>query len=72
MRSFGETISSSNPFSKTIETDDWFAFKKSEMDALETQLKTLLKAVEGVVKQRKGQLQKRERGRGTKKGCRLY
>jgi sorting nexin-1/2 len=54
MRSFGETISSSNPFSKAIETDDWFASKKSEMDALETQLKTLLKAVEGVVKQRKG------------------
>ncbi|SAM05341.1 hypothetical protein [Absidia glauca] len=53
MRSFGETISSSNPFSKAIETDDWFASKKSEMDALETQLKTLLKAVEGVVKQRK-------------------
>jgi sorting nexin-1/2 len=56
MRSFGETISSAatNPFAKFIENDDWFSSKKSELDALETQLKTLLKSVEGVVKQRKG------------------
>ncbi|KAI8342563.1 Vps5 C terminal like-domain-containing protein, partial [Chlamydoabsidia padenii] len=55
MRSFGETISSaaSNPFAKFNENDDWFGSKKSELDALETQLKTLLKSVEGVVKQRK-------------------
>jgi sorting nexin-1/2 len=56
MRSFGETISSAatNPFAKFTENDDWFSSKKSELDALETQLKTLLKSVEGVVKQRKG------------------
>ncbi|KAI8337979.1 Vps5 C terminal like-domain-containing protein [Chlamydoabsidia padenii] len=55
MRSFSETISSaaSNPFSKFNENDDWFGSKKSELDALETQLKTLLKGVEAVVKQRK-------------------
>ncbi|CAO3592236.1 unnamed protein product [Absidia cylindrospora] len=55
MRSFGETISSaaSNPFAKFIENDDWFGSKKFELDALETQLKALLKGVEGVVKQRK-------------------
>ncbi|KAI8097036.1 Vps5 C terminal like-domain-containing protein [Halteromyces radiatus] len=55
MRSFGETISSaaSNPFAKFIENDDWFASKKTQLDALETQLKILMKSVEAVVKQRK-------------------
>ncbi|CAO3620525.1 unnamed protein product [Cunninghamella echinulata] len=55
MRSFGETISSaaSNPFAKFVEHDEWFGSKKLQLDALETQLKTLLKSVEAVVKQRK-------------------
>ncbi|KAG1443241.1 hypothetical protein G6F56_010747 [Rhizopus delemar] len=55
MRSFGETISNAatSPFSKFAEVDEWFASKKSQLDALEGQLKGLLKSVEGVVKQRK-------------------
>ncbi|KAI8146317.1 Vps5 C terminal like-domain-containing protein [Fennellomyces sp. T-0311] len=55
MRSFGETISNaaSNPFSKFVEVDEWFGSKRTQLEALENQLKTLLKSVEGVVKQRK-------------------
>ncbi|KAI9255970.1 Vps5 C terminal like-domain-containing protein [Sporodiniella umbellata] len=55
MRSFGETLSNAatSPFSKFVEVDDWFASKRSQLDALEAQLKGLLKSVEGVVKQRK-------------------
>ncbi|CDS12184.1 hypothetical protein LRAMOSA04379 [Lichtheimia ramosa] len=58
MRSFGETISNaaSNPFSKFVEVDEWFASKRSQLEALENQLKGLLKSVESVVKQRKGRL----------------
>ena len=56
MRSFGETISNaaSNPFSKFVEVDEWFGSKRTQLEALENQLKALLKSVEGVVKQRKG------------------
>lgn len=55
MRSFGETISAAtSPFSKFVEIDEWFESKKNQLDALEAQLKGLLKSVEGVVKQRKG------------------
>ncbi|KAL0074876.1 Vps5 C terminal like-domain-containing protein [Phycomyces blakesleeanus] len=55
MRSFGETISNaaSNPFSKFVEVDEWFGSKKDQLDALEVQLKALMKSVESVVKQRK-------------------
>lgn len=54
MRSFGETISAAtSPFSKFVEIDEWFESKKNQLDALEAQLKGLLKSVEGVVKQRK-------------------
>ncbi|KAI9256558.1 Vps5 C terminal like-domain-containing protein [Phascolomyces articulosus] len=55
MRSFGETISNaaSNPFSKFVEVDEWFASKRTQLETLENQLKALLKSVEGVVKQRK-------------------
>lgn len=58
MRSFGETLSNAatSPFSKYVETDEWFASKKNQLEALEAQLKALLKSVEGVVKQRKGKL----------------
>ncbi|KAI5795710.1 Vps5 C terminal like-domain-containing protein [Geopyxis carbonaria] len=38
---------------KFIESDDWFNDRRQYLDALETQLKSLLKAVDGVVKQRK-------------------
>jgi sorting nexin-1/2 len=55
MRSFGETLSiASSPFSKFVEMDEWFGSKKTQLDALEAQLKALLKSVEGVSKQRKG------------------
>ncbi|CEG66411.1 hypothetical protein RMATCC62417_02999 [Rhizopus microsporus] len=53
MRSFGETISNAATFSKFVEVDEWFASKRNQLDALEAQLKGLLKSVEGVVKQRK-------------------
>ncbi|KAI7906554.1 Vps5 C terminal like-domain-containing protein [Cokeromyces recurvatus] len=55
MRSFGETIThaATNPFSKFVEVDEWFESKKNQLDALEVQLKGLLKSVEGVIKQRK-------------------
>jgi sorting nexin-1/2 len=55
MRSFGESLSiTSSPFSKFVEMDEWFGSKKTQLDALEAQLKALLKSVEGVSKQRKG------------------
>ncbi|GAA5815864.1 hypothetical protein MFLAVUS_009381 [Mucor flavus] len=55
MRSFGETISNAatSPFTKFVEVDEWFESKKNQLDALEAQLKGLLKSVESVVKQRK-------------------
>ncbi|KAG2199765.1 hypothetical protein INT46_009006 [Mucor plumbeus] len=55
MRSFGETISNAatSPFTKFVEVDEWFESKKNQLDALEAQLKGLLKSVDGVVKQRK-------------------
>ncbi|OAD00751.1 hypothetical protein MUCCIDRAFT_156633 [Mucor lusitanicus CBS 277.49] len=55
MRSFGETLSNAatSPFTKFVEVDEWFESKKNQLDALEAQLKGLLKSVEGVVKQRK-------------------
>ena len=39
---------------KFVEHDDWFHDRKIYLDALENQLKALLKAVETVVEQRKG------------------
>ncbi|KAI8067607.1 Vps5 C terminal like-domain-containing protein [Gongronella butleri] len=53
MRSFSETLSNAAPFSKFVETDEWFSTKKAQLDTLEAQLKTLLKSVEALVKQRK-------------------
>ena len=51
-----KTISNAatSPFTKFVEVDEWFESKKNQLDALEAQLKGLLKSVEGVVKQRKG------------------
>ncbi|KAI9681470.1 MAG: Vacuolar protein sorting-associated protein 5 [Caeruleum heppii] len=48
--SFGLSVSSSG---KYIEQDDWFHDRRVYMDALENQLKALLKAIDTVVKQRK-------------------
>lgn len=61
MRSFGETISNAatSPFTKFVEVDEWFESKKNQLDALEAQLKGLLKSVDGVVKQRKGKAKNR-------------
>jgi len=39
--------------SKFIEQDDWFHDRRQYLDALEVQLRNLLKAVDGVVRQRK-------------------
>ncbi|KAI5810803.1 vacuolar protein sorting-associated protein-like protein vps5 [Pyronema omphalodes] len=47
---FGGSFSTTSKF---IETDDWFHDRRQYLDALETQLKNLLKAVDGVIKQRK-------------------
>ncbi|KAH7381652.1 Vps5 C terminal like-domain-containing protein [Pyrenochaeta sp. MPI-SDFR-AT-0127] len=49
---FGSMLSSSS--GKFIEHDDWFHDRKIYLDALENQLKALLKATDTVVTQRKG------------------
>ncbi|KAI9823919.1 MAG: Vacuolar protein sorting-associated protein 5 [Thelocarpon impressellum] len=48
--SFGLSVGSSGKF---IEQDDWFHDRRIYLDALENQLKALLKAIDTVVKQRK-------------------
>ncbi|KAG2173376.1 hypothetical protein INT44_008728 [Umbelopsis vinacea] len=55
MRSFGETISNAatSPFTKFVEVDEWFDTRRNQLDILDGQLKSLLKSVEAVVKQRK-------------------
>ncbi|KAF9976015.1 Vacuolar protein sorting-associated protein 5 [Actinomortierella ambigua] len=53
MTKFGETLSSATTFTKVQETDEWFESRRTQLDVLETQLKTLLKAVEAIIKQRK-------------------
>lgn len=56
MRSFGETLSNAatSPFTKFVEVDEWFDTRRNQLDILDGQLKSLLKSVEAVVKQRKG------------------
>ncbi|KAI8937588.1 hypothetical protein NX059_005302 [Plenodomus lindquistii] len=49
---FGSMLSSSS--GKFVEHDDWFHDRRIYLDALETQLKALLKATDSVVTQRKG------------------
>ncbi|KAH8719366.1 vacuolar protein sorting-associated protein-like protein vps5 [Phaeosphaeriaceae sp. PMI808] len=49
---FGSMLSSSS--GKFVEHDDWFHDRKVYLDALENQLKALLKATDTVVSQRKG------------------
>jgi len=55
MRSFGETLSNAatSPFTKFVEVDEWFDTRRNQLDILDGQLKSLLKSVEAVVKQRK-------------------
>ncbi|RKP39150.1 Vps5 C terminal like-domain-containing protein, partial [Dimargaris cristalligena] len=48
---FGEVMSGS--FSKYSETDEWFENRKDQLDALESQLRSLLKAIDTTIKQRK-------------------
>ncbi|KAF9582723.1 Vacuolar protein sorting-associated protein 5 [Lunasporangiospora selenospora] len=53
MTKFGETLSSATTFTKVHETDEWFESRRTQLDVLESQLKSLLKAVEAIIKQRK-------------------
>ncbi|KAK3940808.1 Vps5 C terminal like-domain-containing protein [Diplogelasinospora grovesii] len=50
LSSFGLSVGSSNKF---VEQDDWFHDRRVYLDALENQLKALLKAMESMVAQRK-------------------
>ncbi|KAK0626748.1 Vps5 C terminal like-domain-containing protein [Immersiella caudata] len=50
LSSFGINVGSTNKF---VEQDDWFHDRRVYLDALENQLKALLKAMEGMVAQRK-------------------
>ncbi|KAJ1974413.1 Vacuolar protein sorting-associated protein vps5 [Dimargaris xerosporica] len=51
MRAFGEALTGS--FSKFVEVDEWFENRRHQLDALESQLKTLHKAIEAAVRQRR-------------------
>ncbi|CAI2184719.1 16472_t:CDS:10, partial [Funneliformis geosporum] len=53
LKSLGEAVSNATTFNKFTETDEWFEGRRNQLDILESQLKTLLKSVEAMVKQRK-------------------
>ncbi|GBB90525.1 hypothetical protein RclHR1_01750024 [Rhizophagus clarus] len=53
LKSLGEAMSNATTFNKFTETDEWFEGRRNQLDILESQLKTLLKSVEVIVKQRK-------------------
>ncbi|KAF9356627.1 Vacuolar protein sorting-associated protein 5 [Mortierella sp. AD094] len=53
MTKFGETLSSATTFTKVHETDEWFESRRNQLDVLDSQLKSLLKAIEAIIKQRK-------------------
>ncbi|CAH1757521.1 11352_t:CDS:2 [Entrophospora sp. SA101] len=53
LQSLGEAVSNATTFNKFTEMDDWFEGRKNQLDILESQLKTLLKSVELVVRQQK-------------------
>ncbi|CAG8588434.1 10879_t:CDS:10 [Funneliformis caledonium] len=53
LKSLGEAVSNATTFNKFTETDEWFEGRRNQLDILESQLKTLLKSVESMVKQRK-------------------
>ncbi|KAJ1978004.1 Vacuolar protein sorting-associated protein vps5 [Dimargaris verticillata] len=50
MRAFGEVLTGS--FSKFVEVDEWFENRRHQLDALESQLKALHKAIEAAIRQR--------------------
>ncbi|RUP35202.1 hypothetical protein BC936DRAFT_138511 [Jimgerdemannia flammicorona] len=58
IKSIGETITNATtaPFVKPAEVDEWFDQRRGQLDALESQLRALMRSVEAVVKQRKGTL----------------
>ncbi|TPX49551.1 hypothetical protein SeMB42_g02583 [Synchytrium endobioticum] len=50
----GQSLTIPTPsFGKVVEVDQWFETKKAQIDTLEAQLKALLKALDGLVKQRR-------------------
>ncbi|CAG8774982.1 15209_t:CDS:2, partial [Acaulospora morrowiae] len=53
LKSLGEVVSHATTFNKFIETDEWFDNHKNQLEILDSQLKTLMKSVEAVVRQRK-------------------
>ncbi|CAJ0832123.1 8788_t:CDS:10 [Entrophospora sp. SA101] len=53
LKSLGEAVSNVTAFNKFTEMDDWFEGRKNQLDILESQLKTLLKSAELVVRQQK-------------------
>ncbi|ORZ27478.1 Vps5 C terminal like-domain-containing protein [Lobosporangium transversale] len=53
MTKFGETLSSATTFTKVHETDEWFESRRNQLEVLDSQLKSLLKAIEAIIKQRK-------------------
>ncbi|KAK3819477.1 MAG: Vps5 C terminal like-domain-containing protein [Linnemannia gamsii] len=53
MTKFGETLSSATTFTKVHETDEWFESRRTQLDVLDGQLKSLLKAIEAIIKQRR-------------------
>ncbi|RUS27806.1 Vps5 C terminal like-domain-containing protein [Jimgerdemannia flammicorona] len=55
IKSIGETITNATtaPFVKPAEVDEWFDQRRGQLDALESQLRALMRSVEAVVKQRK-------------------
>ncbi|KAF9952553.1 Vacuolar protein sorting-associated protein 5 [Mortierella alpina] len=53
MTKFGETLSSATTFTKVQETDEWFESRRTQLDVLDSQLRSLLKAIEAIIKQRK-------------------
>ncbi|RUS18363.1 Vps5 C terminal like-domain-containing protein [Endogone sp. FLAS-F59071] len=55
IKSIGETITNATtaPFVKPAEVDEWFEGRRGQLEALEGQLKALLRSVDAVVKQRR-------------------
>ncbi|CAG8501251.1 11502_t:CDS:10 [Acaulospora colombiana] len=53
LKSLGEVVSNATTFNKFVETDEWFENRKNQLDILDSQLKTLMKSVEAIVRQRK-------------------
>jgi sorting nexin-1/2 len=54
MSKFGDAVSFSGSFTKTTEVDDYFEQKRIYIDQMESQLKSVAKAIDGVIKNREG------------------